>query len=104
MIDFGQCYLIPLDANISMASNNGLTAQADIFRLGCVIYSIVIWERYECNLFERQWVRPLFRDLQNVDHIFCGNIIRKCWSAEYSSMEQLYCDTHESLEHVMRKI
>ncbi|MCJ1436414.1 hypothetical protein MMC27_005793 [Xylographa pallens] len=104
MIDFGQSYLIPLDADISMASDNGLTAQADIFHLGCIIYSIVIWERYECNLFERQWVRPLLRDLPNVDHVFCGDIIRKCWSAEYSSMEQLYCDTHKSLKHAMRKI
>ncbi|MCJ1396304.1 hypothetical protein MMC18_009193 [Xylographa bjoerkii] len=104
LIDFGQCYLMPLDADINMASDNGLTTQADIFHLGCVIYSIVIWERYECNLFERQWVRPLLRDLPNVDHIFCRDIIRKCWSAEYSSMEQLYCDTHESLEHVMLKV
>ena len=103
MIDFGQCPLLPLDADISEANDNGLTAQADIFHLGCVIYSIVIWERYECNLFMRGWVRPLLCDLPNVDHLFCGDVIRKCWSAEYSSMEQLYYDTQESLEHVMRE-
>ncbi len=104
MIDFGQCPLLPLDADLNAASDNGLTAQADIFHLGCVIYSIVAWQRYECNLFMRGWVRPLLRDLPNVDRLFCGDVIRKCWSAEYSSMEQLYCDAHESLEHVMREV
>ena len=104
MIDFGQRPLMPLDANINIANDNGLTAEADIFHLGCLIYSIVIWERYECNLFECQWVRPLLRDLPNVDHLFCGEFIRICWSVEYSSMEQLYCDTHGSLEHVMHEV
>ena len=48
MIDFGQCPLFPMDADINAVSDNGLTAQADIFHLGCVIYSIVTWKRYEC--------------------------------------------------------
>ena len=47
MIDFGQCPLFPLDADINAVSDNGLTAQADIFHLGCLIYSIVAWRRYE---------------------------------------------------------
>ncbi len=104
MIDFGQCPLLPLNTDISAANDNGLTAQADIFNLGCVIYSIVAWERYECNLAMRGWVRPLLRDLPNVDRLFFGDVIRKCWSAEYSSMEQLYCDTRESLEYVVRQV
>ena len=103
LIDFGQCGLMPVDTDINTASDDGLTAQADIFHLGCLIYSIVKWERYEYNLFTRGWVRPLLLDLPNVDHLFCGDTIRKCWSGEYSSMEQLYCDTHRSLEHLMRK-
>ncbi|KAL8859228.1 MAG: hypothetical protein Q9178_004166 [Gyalolechia marmorata] len=99
MIDFGQCSLLPLDADINAASDNGLTAQADIFHLGCVIYSIVIWKRYECNLFVRGWVRPLLCELPNVDSLFCADIIRNCWSAKYSSMDQLYCAAQESLKH-----
>ena len=104
MIDFGQCPLFPMDTDINAVSDHGLTAQADIFHLGCVIYSIVTWKRYECDLFMRGWTRPLLSDLPEVDQLFCGDIIQKCWSAEYTSMEQLYCDTHEALEHVIHEI
>ncbi len=104
MIDFDQCSLLSLNVNLNAISDNDLTAQVNIFHLDCVIYSIVIWQRYECNLFMREWVRSLLRDLSNVDCLFCENVIRKCWLTEYSSMKQLYCDAHESLEHIMREV
>ena len=101
MIDFGQCPLFPMDTDINAVSDHGLTAQADIFHLGCVIYSIVTWKRYECDLFMRGWTRPLLSDLPEVDQLFCGDIIRKCWSVEYTSMEHLYRDTHVALENAI---
>ena len=104
MIDFGQCPLLPLDTDINAVSDHGLTAQADIFHLGCIIYSIVTWKRYECNLFMRGWTRPLLSNLPEVDQLFWGDIIQKCWSAEYTSMEQLYCDTREALERIIHEI
>lgn len=104
MIDFGQCALFPMDVDINAVSDNGLTAQADIFHLGCLIYSIITWKRYECDLFIRGWTRPLLSDLPEVDQLFCGDIIQKCWSAEYTCMEQLYRETHEGLERVIHDI
>ncbi|KAL8967441.1 MAG: hypothetical protein Q9197_005428 [Variospora fuerteventurae] len=104
MIDFGQCALFPMDADINAVSDHGLTAQADIFHLGCVIYSIVTWKRYECNLFSHDWTPPLLSDLPEVDQLFCGDIIQKCWSAEYTCMEQLYHETHDGLERVIHDI
>ena len=76
MIDFGQYLLFPMDTDINTVSDNGLTAQADIFYLSCVIYSIVTWKRYECDLFMRGWTRPLLSDLPEVGQLFCGNIIK----------------------------
>ena len=52
----------------------------------------------------RGWTGPLLSDLPEVDQLFCGDIIHKCWSAEYASMEQLHRDTHESLEHVIHEV
>ncbi|KAI4206668.1 MAG: hypothetical protein LQ346_000960 [Caloplaca aetnensis] len=101
MIDFGQCALFPMDADINAVNDHGLTAQANIFHLGCVIYSIVIWKRYECNLFLRGWTRPLPSELPGTDQLFCGHIVQKCWSAEYTCMEQLYRESHKGLERVI---
>ncbi|KAL9594717.1 MAG: hypothetical protein Q9219_006881 [cf. Caloplaca sp. 3 TL-2023] len=103
MIDFGQCALLPVEIDINTASDNGLTAQADIFHLGNVIYSIVTWKRYEHDLFMHGWTLPLLGDLPEVDGLFCGDIIRNCWSAKYTGMEQLYRDVRENLEHVFRE-
>ena len=103
LIDFGHCALFPVDTDINAVSDNGLSAQTNIFHLGCIIYSIVAWKRYECDLFLRGWIRPLLNELPEVKQLFCGDIIQKCWSAEYTSMEQLYRDTHEGLEHVVRE-
>ena len=103
MIDFGQCALFLIDADISAVSDHGLTAQADIFHLGCLIYSIVTWKRYECDLATRGWTPPSLSDLPDIEQLFCGDIIQKCWSAKYTSMKQLYRDTHEGLEQVIHE-
>ncbi|KAL8810789.1 MAG: hypothetical protein Q9223_002259 [Gallowayella weberi] len=104
MIDFGQCALFPMDADINAVSDRGLTAQADIFHLGCILYSIVTWKRYECDLFDRDWTRPLLSDLPEVDQLFCGDIIQKCWSAEYTSMAQMYRETQDRLERIIQDV
>ncbi|KAL8671373.1 MAG: hypothetical protein Q9168_004121 [Polycauliona sp. 1 TL-2023] len=104
LIDFGQCALFPLDVDINVVNDHGTTAQADIFHLGCLIYSIASWGRYECDLFRCNWVRPPLSDLPELENLFCADIIRNCWSAGYSSMEQLYQQTHERLEHVVQNV
>jgi len=102
-IDFGSCVVFPLEANINTVSEEGLTAQADIFHLGCVIYSIANWKKFERNLFHSDWVRPLLRDLPNLDGLICGDVIQRCWLGLYSSMEQLHCEIKESLEQILRQ-
>lgn len=102
MIDFGQCALSPLDADINVVSDHGLTALADIFHLGCIIYSIFTWRKFGRGLFRHDWTRPSLSDLPDVDKLFCCDIIRKCWSAEYISMEHLHRETRDSLERACR--
>ncbi|KAL9123461.1 MAG: hypothetical protein Q9217_007098 [Psora testacea] len=104
MIDFGQCNIFPMDTDINAVNENGMTAQADIFHLGCLIYSIVKWKIYEYDLFLHGWTRPLLSDLPQTNQLFCGDIIRKCWSAEYSSMDQAYCETHKGLEQTIHEV
>lgn len=94
---FGQCAIFPLDTDINVASEHGLTAQADIFHLGCLIYSIVTWKKYMYDLFMHDWTQPPLGELPDVDELFCGNIIRKCWTAEYTSMEQMHYETRDNL-------
>ena len=91
LIDFGQCSIFPEDTDMSTANDGGCTVQTDIFHLGCVIYSVAAWSKFECNLFGRL-VRPSLEELPPVDGLFCGNIIQKCWSGHYQRMEHLTTD------------
>ena len=40
MIDFGQCSLFPMHTDFATANDDGMTAEVDMFHLGCIIYSI----------------------------------------------------------------
>lgn len=90
MIDFGQCSLFPQDIDITTASDNGMTVQADLFHLGCLVYSIMAWRKYECNLFERHFQRPALDDLPVLDHLLFRQAIKKCWTAQYRTTNELY--------------
>ena len=88
MIDFGQCSIFPENIDISTADENGMTVQADLFHLGCVIYSISAWKKFECNLFDRDYLRPPLQELPELDRLLCGKMIRNCWTGQYQSMEE----------------
>ena len=94
MIDFGQCTIVPIEVDISTFSDDGLTIQADLFHMGCLIYSIVVWENFHHDLFERQWVLPPLDSLPATDGLFYGDLIRKCWSGAFPSAEQAYSEAH----------
>ena len=81
MIDFGQCAIFPEDVDIVIANENGMTVLADIFHLGCAIYSITAWRRFECNLFEHDYQILCHKELPAVHHLMCGEMINKCWSS-----------------------
>ena len=95
MIDFGQCAIFPKDADISMANENGMTVQADIFHLGCAIYSIAAWKKFECNLFEHGYQIPRLEELPMVHHLMCREMIENCWSGRYKRMEDFKPQTRE---------
>jgi len=105
MIDFGQCSIFPKDSDMAAANENGMTVQADIFHLGCVIYSIATWKKFECNLFDRGYRRPPLQELPALDHLLCGEIIKDCWSGQYQSMEDFGQRTRQLQElfQVLRK-
>ncbi|KAI9848751.1 MAG: hypothetical protein M1837_006838 [Sclerophora amabilis] len=87
MIDFGQCSIFPEDEDISTADENGMTVQADIFHLGCVIYSIAAWKKFECNLFDYDYLRPPLQEMPALEHLLCGEMIGNCWTGQYQSTE-----------------
>ncbi|KAF1981332.1 hypothetical protein K402DRAFT_398609 [Aulographum hederae CBS 113979] len=91
-IDFGQSTVFPLNIDITTANANGLTILVDLFHLGCIIYSIVAWIVYECNLFEHELQRPALKDLPDLDGLLFQQAIKKCWTAEYRSADDLYIE------------
>ncbi|KAI9670724.1 MAG: hypothetical protein M1817_003834 [Caeruleum heppii] len=95
MIDFGQCSIFPADADISTVDEDGMTAQADIFHLGCVIYSIAAWRKFECNLFDRGYIRPNLQEMPELDDLLCGEMIRKCWTGQYQITEDFIPEVND---------
>jgi len=98
MIDFGQSTVFPLDIDITTADDNGLTVLVDLFHVGCIIYSIIVWKEFECNLFEHQLQRPSLKDLPDLDQLPYRQAIKKCWTAEYHSADDLYAEVLELWE------
>lgn len=94
--DFNQSFLLPLDTNMECFSISGTNPEIEIFHLGCVLYSIVVWSKFKHDYFDYEnWPNP--DDLPNTDGILGGTIIRKCWTRGYSSMELLRKDVEASL-------
>ena len=95
MVDFGQCTVFPEDTNMILANDNGMTVGADIFHLGCIIYSISAWRKYERNLFHCGYIRPALQDLPPTTDLLCGEVIEKCWSGQYQWVEEIFKDIHD---------
>ena len=89
MIDFGQCVVLPLESDPSAVEVHGLTAKVDIFQLGCLIYSVAAWQRYEAEPLDLDSHLPPLENLPTIDHLPCANMIRKCWSGAYADINEL---------------
>lgn len=92
LADFGQSILLPLDIDINSASEN-LTAKIEVPHLGWIIYSIASWRvhrYYFSDSSDLSWPGP--DSFPDVDGVLCGNVIRKCWCGEYTSMEDVQND------------
>lgn len=96
MIDFGQCVILPLEIDPSAVEEHGLTAKVDIFRLGCLIYSVAAWQRYEAESLDLDSHLPPLETLPAIDHLLCANIIRKCWSGAYADIDELVTEANST--------
>ncbi|KAL9098785.1 MAG: hypothetical protein Q9163_005616 [Psora crenata] len=103
MIDFGQCSCLDMDIDINTtADDDGMTARCNIFDLGSLIYSIAVWEEFDCDLMTKKWVLPSLSDLPTTEGLFCGNLIRKCWSGQFDSMEEVLREAQPLREDMLQ--
>ena len=96
MIDFGQCVILPLESDSSAVEVHGLTAKVDIFKLGCLIYSVAAWQRYETESLDLDPHLPPLENLPAINHLPCANIIRKCWSGSYANIDELVTEANRT--------
>ena len=100
LCDFADSTVLPLDADMESAEDNGLSVKTDIFQFGSLVYELRTGRAYEHGLFGRsneanaccdpkpEWPRP--EDLPSVEGITFGNVVRGCWTRTYSSMIDVY--------------
>lgn len=96
--DFGQSYLLPMATDMDTICENDLTAKIEILHLGCVLYSIAVWDVFKYYYFhplDPQW--PKLQEFPETEKLFCGSIIRKCWNGDYINVETLAEDARASL-------
>ena len=103
MIDFAQCTCFDTDLDINtVIDEQGMSAKCNIFDLGVLIYSIVTWKEFKFDLFDTNWIIPPLNDLPSLEHVFCGELIRGCWSGRFNSMEEVEQEARPQLEDVLR--
>ena len=95
MIDFGQSTVFPLDTDMATANDNGLTVLVDLFQVGCIIYSIMVWREYEYDFFDNQLQPPALEDLPDLKQLLYRQAIQKCWTAEYRCADDLCAEVLE---------
>lgn len=87
--DFGQSILLPLDSDIASANANDLNVRIEILHLGWILYSIASWRVHKYYFFDENPDLCWPTSLPNVDDVFFGKIIKKCWLGEYASMDHV---------------
>ena len=97
MVDLGQCAILPLDSDVTMANVDGLTAKIDIFHLGCLIFSLAAWQPYEYDGTDLDPQIPPLHDLPEISHLPCADILYKCWTGGYASMNELRAEADQQL-------
>ncbi|EXJ82339.1 serine/threonine protein kinase [Capronia epimyces CBS 606.96] len=65
--------------------------RSDLLGIGCVIYSIATWDVFGFDWGEgNRWPGP--DQFRPVDNVLFGDVIAKCWTGDYDSMNGLYGD------------
>lgn len=85
--DFTEATKFPLGTRMETAEDDGYSIQTDIGQLGAVIYEVVTGKKCEFDLFKdadplnvssASW--PRRDDLPELQNIWLGEIIEKCWT------------------------
>ena len=90
LIDFAQCAIFDEGTDMSIANDNGLTAKIDIFHLGCAIYSVSSWQRFEKVVLEDNKEWPDLSKMPQTEDMLFGDLIRGCWKGRYKSMDDIF--------------
>ncbi|KAF1962102.1 hypothetical protein CC80DRAFT_400151, partial [Byssothecium circinans] len=97
LADFGQALLLPLDTDMERFCENDTNSQIEILELGCLLYSIAVWQELKYDYFDtKRW--PEAGELPETDDILFASIVKKCWNGEYASMEELQKDMHSTVD------
>ncbi|OGM47845.1 hypothetical protein ABOM_003283 [Aspergillus bombycis] len=100
LADFGQSILLPLDVDITSATENDLNIQIEILHLGWVLYSIASWRVHKYYFFSPEnpdlhWPAP--DSFPKVDDVLWGQIVKKCWRGEYAGMDNVKDEARQLL-------
>jgi serine/threonine protein kinase len=91
LADFGQSILLPTTADMKIIHDGaGLNLKIEILHLGWILYAIASWQNRRYYYFESEipsWPTP--EELPATDNLFCGSIIKKCWTGQYETVEAL---------------
>ncbi|KKZ67384.1 hypothetical protein EMCG_06946 [[Emmonsia] crescens] len=97
LCDFGDSSLLPLDTNMQQFCESGTTPQIEILYVGCVVYSIAVWQEFKYDYFKNECF-PEAEELPAMNSVLFASVIRKCWTRGYASMEALRKDVHNTAE------
>lgn len=97
LCDFGGSSLLPLYTNMEHFYVSGTAPQIEILYVGCVFYSVAVWQVFEYDYDENERF-PKVDELPVTEGVLVGNIVNKCWNGEYASMEALRRDVHDFAE------
>jgi len=91
LIDFANSAPLSESMDIAHADVDGCTAKLDLFHLSNLIYSIMTWQKFSVRCdSETEWPSP--DQMPKLTDLQCGQIIRKCWGREYSTIQELVVD------------
>lgn len=74
------------------ASDDWMLAEVDIFQLGCAIYSISIWKKFEADVLAAESGGLYTQSLPLTNNIVYGNIIRKGCEGSYRNVKEVFAD------------
>lgn len=100
LCDFGQSTLLPMDTDMANFCANDTTPKIEILQLGCMLYSIAVWQELKYDYYDTQcW--PGVADLPSTADVLLSSVIEKCFRGEFASMEALQDCVHDMMDQAV---